>query len=116
MADPTYLIVARVHAVAARSDELVGAALQLARACREGDTGCTGYDVLVQAGARDELVLMSAWRDEAAMRAHFRSEAYGTYVGAVTDLLARPSDVTIHRVASVVHALADLSIEPGRAS
>jgi len=34
----------------------------------------------------------------------------------VTDLLTRPSDVTIHGIANTVHPIADLSIEPQRAS
>jgi quinol monooxygenase YgiN len=50
------------------------------------------------------------------MRAHFKSEAYGRYVAAVTDLLTRPSDVTIHAISGTVHPLADLSTEPLRAS
>ena len=50
------------------------------------------------------------------MRAHFASPAYGSYVAAVTDLLTRPSDVVIHDLAGTVHPIADLSIEPQRAS
>jgi quinol monooxygenase YgiN len=61
-------------------------------------------------------VLIGAWRTDAAMRAHFSSPAYGTYVETVTDLLTRPSDVVIHSVAGTVHPLPDLSLEPGRAS
>ena len=50
------------------------------------------------------------------MRAHFASDAYGRYVSAVTDLLTRPSDVTIYGISGAVHPLPDLSIEPQRAS
>ena len=58
----------------------------------------------------------AAWRSEQAMHAHFRSGAYGTYVSAVTELLTRPSDVTIYAIAGTVHPIADLSTEPQRAS
>ena len=61
-------------------------------------------------------MLLSAWRSDADMRTHFASGAYGRYVSAVTDLLTRPSDVTIIRAAGTVHPLPDLSIEPQRAS
>jgi quinol monooxygenase YgiN len=115
MPDPTHLLIARVHGVAVRSPELTAAARELADSCGAQD-GCLGFDVLVQPGERSELVLVSAWRSENEMRAHFASDAYGRYVSAVTDLLTRPSDVTIYNVSGAVHPVADLSTEPRRAS
>ena len=115
MADPTHLLIARVHGVAGRHADLRAAADELA-AATVGDDGCLGFDVLAQPAMPSELVLVTAWASEAAMRAHFRAPAYGLYVSAVTQLLARPSDVTIHRIADTVHPVADLSIEPERAS
>ena len=61
-----------------------------------------GFDVLAPPGGHAELVLVSAWRSDRDMRAHFRSEAYGRYVSAVTDLLTRPSDVTIYGISGTV--------------
>ena len=75
-----------------------------------------GFEVLAPPGAGAELVLVSTWRSERDMRAHFKSEAYGRYVSAVTDLLTRPSDVTIYGISGTVHPLPDLSTEPLRAS
>jgi hypothetical protein len=49
------------------------------------------------------------------MRAHFAGAAYATYVDAVADLLARPSDVAIHTLAGTEHPVGDLSAEPRRA-
>jgi quinol monooxygenase YgiN len=115
MPDPSYLLIARVHGVAVRTAELIAAAQELAEAAR-AEADCLGYDVLAEPGSTAELVLVGAWRTEAAMRAHFSSGAYGRYVAAVTELLTRPSDVTIHTVSGTVHPLADLSIEPQRAS
>jgi quinol monooxygenase YgiN len=115
MPDPSQLLIARVHGVAARSAELTAAAQELADASGAQD-GCLGFDVLAPPGAEAELVLVSRWRSDRDMRAHFASGAYGRYVSAVTDLLTRPSDVTIHAVSGTVHPLADLSIEPQRAS
>ena len=115
MADPTHLLIARVHGVAGRHGDLLAAADELA-ASSIADDGCLGFDVLSQPAAPSELVLVTAWAGEGAMRAHFRSPAYGRYVSAVTQLLARPSDVTIHRIAGTVHPVADLSLEPERAS
>jgi quinol monooxygenase YgiN len=114
MADPSHLVVARVHSAAVRRRELSAAAEELAASARTQE-GCLGFDVLHRSESESELVLLSAWRSESDMRAHFASEPYGRYVTAVTDLLARPSDVTIHTVAGTVHPIADLSTEPQRA-
>ena len=115
MPDPSHLLIARVHGVAARGAELRAAAQELAASCGAQD-GCLGFDVLADPGATSELVLVSAWRSDRDMRAHFASDAYGRYVVAVTDLLTRPSDVTIHSIAGTVHPTAELSTEPLRAS
>jgi quinol monooxygenase YgiN len=115
MPDPAHLLVARVHGVAARSGELRAAAEELAAASSAQD-GCHGFDVLAVSGDASELVLMSAWRSDRELRAHFNSGPYGRYVSAVTELLTRPSDVTIYNVSGTVHPLADLSREPQRAS
>ncbi len=115
MADPGVLLVARVHGLAGRARELAAAAQALAERARAQD-GSAGFDVLAVPGDPAELVLLAGWRVEAALRAHLRSEPYGAWVVAVTDLLARPSDVVVHHVAGTVHPVADLSGEPGRAS
>src|SRR3954451_19469562 len=119
MPDPSHLVIARVHGVAARSAELRAAAEELADSSAAQE-GCVSFEVLAPrgagAGAGAELVLLSAWQHEHAMRAHFASGAYGTYVSAVTELLTRPSDVTIYAVSETVHPIPDLSTEPQRAS
>jgi quinol monooxygenase YgiN len=115
MPDPSHLVIAHVHGVAARTADLAAAAAELARTSTAQD-GCLSFEVLATPGIASELVLVSAWRSERDMRAHFASEAYARYASAVTDLLTRPSDVTIHAVASTVHPIADLSSEPLRAS
>jgi quinol monooxygenase YgiN len=114
VAAPSILLVARVHGTVGGAGALLRAARELARAAAARD-GCVGFDVL-EPGEPGELVILSGWRDEAAMRAHFASEAYAEYTAALTDLLARPSDVTVHRVSATVHPVADLAGEPGRVS
>ena len=113
MADPGVLLVARVHGLGGRADELRAAARRLASEATA--EGCLSFDVLEVADQAGELVLLQAWTDDAAMRAHFASAAYGRYVDTVSDLLARPSDVVLHHVASTTHPIADLSAEPRRA-
>ena len=101
--------------MARRKRDLGAAAEELANSSAAQD-GCLGFEVLAPPGAEAELVLLSAWRSETDMRAHFASEPYGRYVSAVTDLLTRPSDVTIYGISGTVHPIADLSTEPQRAS
>jgi quinol monooxygenase YgiN len=115
MPDPSHLVIARVHSVAARSAELRAAAEELADATAAQE-GCLAFEVLGRPGAEAELVLISAWHSEKDMRKHFASEPYARYVSAVTDLLTRPSDVTIYGISGTVHPIADLSTEPQRAS
>jgi len=115
MPDPSQLLIARVHGVAVRTPELVSAAQELA-AASVAEEGCISFDVLVQPNAPSELVMVSAWRSDRDLRAHFSTPAYGRYVLAVTDRLSRPSDVTIYSVSGIVHPIADLSTEPQRAS
>jgi quinol monooxygenase YgiN len=91
--------------VRALLDELVAAS--------RAEDGCLGSDAY--AGLDGErFLLTSSWRDEAAMRAHFRTPAYGRYADLVTPALAAPSRVDIHYVSQTVHALGDPSNEPGR--
>jgi quinol monooxygenase YgiN len=115
MPDSSHLVIARVHGVAARTADLAAAARELAQHSAAQD-GCRSFEVLATPGDASELTLIGEWVSEGAMRAHFTSEAYGTYVSAVTELLTRPSDVTIYTVTGAVHPIADLSIEPQRAS
>jgi quinol monooxygenase YgiN len=68
MPDPSHLLIARVHGVAARGAELTAAAQELADACRAQD-GCLGFDVLAPPEASAELVLVSGWRTDRDMRA-----------------------------------------------
>jgi quinol monooxygenase YgiN len=99
-------MIAAVHGLAGRRrdlrallDELAGAAL--------GESGCDQFRVLELADP-GEMVLIAAWADERALRAHFATPHYRRYRQAVGELLARPSDVTIHHVNQTIHP-----IDPG---
>jgi quinol monooxygenase YgiN len=49
-----------------------------------------------------EFVVVAHWRDEAALREHYQGAPYARYRAAVGELLARPSDVTIHHIAETI--------------
>jgi quinol monooxygenase YgiN len=68
------------------------------------EPGCRRFEVLELAEAA-EIVLLIDWANEQALREHFATPHYRRYRDAVGELLARPSDVTVHHVADTVHAL-----------
>jgi quinol monooxygenase YgiN len=108
------LIHAEIHGLAGRAPELREVlrehAEQLTRA--DGSLGATAYEPL--GSAAGEFVLDAWWRDEAALRAHYATAEYAHYVQLVGELLARPSDATVHVVERSYRAAADLSLDPAR--
>ena len=111
MSSPQRLLIAEIHGLAGREAELAQVLGTLASEAQEED-GCLSFRVF--AGEEPgEFVLLSSWRDEAALRAHYATAPYRRYTAAVGELLARPSDVTVHQVAETVQAIDPNLPEPG---
>src|SRR3954463_1359607 len=106
------LLVAEIHGLAGREPELSRLLGDLANAARQED-GCLLYRVL-RGDEPGEFVLLSHWRDEAALNAHYASAPYQRSRAGVGELLARSSDVPVPHVAESVHALDPNPPEPGR--
>jgi quinol monooxygenase YgiN len=96
------VVIAQVHGQVGRLSELKELLADLATSARQ-DPGCESYDVAF-ADEPGECLLVSGWKSEAALRAHYRTEAYLRYRNQVGALLTRPSDVVVHHVSSSVHA------------
>ena len=110
----TLTIHAEIHGLGGRASELADLLAEHAtrQAAADGCLGATGAQPL---GAEvGEYVLITRWRDEEAMRAHYASADYTYYVERIGELLARPSDVLISYVEREVRATADLSQDPTR--
>ena len=108
------LIHAELHGLAGRVAELRDVLRDHAErlAAGEGSLGAAAYEPL---GADPgEFVLDAWWRDEAALQAHYATSEYAHYVGQVSAMLARPSDVTVHMIQRSYRATADLSADPSR--
>jgi quinol monooxygenase YgiN len=105
---------AEIHGLGGRAAEL--RALLVEHAGRQaGADGCLGASAYAPLdGDVGEYVLLTRWRDEPAMTAHYVTPDYTRYVDAIGELLARPSDVTISYVEREVRATADLSQDPTR--
>jgi quinol monooxygenase YgiN len=109
--DLELILVADVHGLTGRQAELQALLGELATGARE-EQGCTSFRVL--AGEEPgEFVLLAAWRGESDLRAHYGTAHYRRYREQVGPLLARPSDVVVHRVAGTVHALDPNPPDPG---
>jgi len=94
----TVLAVARVHGIAAARAQLIELISRTAAAARH-EAGCRSYDVAEVLDATDEFVIVHEWDDEGALDAHYRGAAHHAYQQGVFGLLARPSDLVIHRIA-----------------
>lgn len=96
------VLVAQVHGQAGRLPELKELLADLAASARQ-DPGCTAYHVAFMAEP-GECLVVGSWDSEAALRAHYRTDAYLRYRSRVGELLTRPSDVVVHHVSTSVHA------------
>jgi quinol monooxygenase YgiN len=105
------VLVADVHGRVALTTELRALLAELADASRT-EPECVDFRVLA-GDDPGEFVLLSVWRDEAGLRAHYESPHYRRYRGQVEPLLARPSDVVVYHVSSVVHARDPNPPDPG---
>jgi quinol monooxygenase YgiN len=90
------LAITRIHGIAGRRGEL----RELMRATEgrvAADPGCRLYRFAATLDDPDEYVHVQVWESEEAFDAHQRSPAFGDYQRALFGLLARPSDMEIHR-------------------
>jgi quinol monooxygenase YgiN len=111
VSDPKRLLVAELHGLAGSRSELRALLDELAAGARD-ELGCVSFRVL--AGEQPgEFVLLSGWTGEDALRAHYATPHYRRYREQVGLLLARPSDVVVHRIAATVRALDPNPPDPG---
>jgi quinol monooxygenase YgiN len=107
----TVLLVSELHGRTALVPQLRQLLDGLAAGCH-GEAECTSFRVLA-AEEPGELVTLGWWSSEDALRAHYDSEHYRYYRANVDQLLARPSDVVVHRVSESIHALDPNQPDPG---
>jgi quinol monooxygenase YgiN len=110
----TVVAVARVHGIASAHAELVELLRRTAAGAR-AEPGCRSYDVAEALDIADDFLVVHAWDDEAALEAHYRGAAHQAYQHDVFGLLARPSELVIHRVASTEHPVDPGPMDPREA-
>ncbi len=111
MSDPQRVLVAELHGLAGRQQELRALLDELAEGAGD-EPGCVSFRVLKAAEA-GEFVLLSGWTDERALSAHYATPHYRRYREQVGPLLARPSDVVVHHVGATIRALDPNPPDPG---
>jgi quinol monooxygenase YgiN len=108
------VVVARLAGLTGRATELRQLLADRARAVR-AEPGCSGYEVAERLDEPATFLVVQTWTSGDAMRAHFASDAQAVYQHEVDELLARPSEVVLHDVASTTRLAASTSAtDPGR--
>lgn len=88
--------ITQIHGIAGRRSDL--RALMAETEPRvSAEPGCVQYRFAAALGAPDEYVHVQEWASEDAWRAHQTSSAFRDYQHGLFDLLARPSEMKIHR-------------------
>ena len=95
MPEPVFAIT-RIHGIAGRREDLRALMLQTEETVAQ-EPGCRVYRFTVTLDDPDEYVHVQEWTNEDAWQAHQRSPAFREYQHALFELLARPSDMEIHR-------------------
>lgn len=90
------LAITKIHGIAGRRDEL-RALMRTTEEATAQEPGCRAYRFAVTLDDPDEYVHVQEWADEDAWVTHQRSPAFRAYQASLFDLLARPSDMEIHR-------------------
>jgi quinol monooxygenase YgiN len=111
VADPQLLLLADVHGLAGRRGELATLLEELAAGSRE-ENACVAFRVLAAEDPAD-FTMLASWADEQGMREHYDTPHYRRYREQVGPLLARPSDVVVHRLSGTVRALNPNPPDPG---
>jgi quinol monooxygenase YgiN len=103
--------VADLVGISGRRHELLAA---LAGAEREAadQPGCVRYAFAELIAEPDHFVLVSEWRDQAAMDAHYASPGFVSFQSSLNGLLARPSEMTVYSVSRSVRPLASGPMDP----
>jgi len=103
--------IADLYGIRGRRDELVAL---LAEAEREAvaQPGCLRYSFAATLADPDRFVLVSEWRDTAAMDAHYGSRAFAAFQFSLDGLLARPSDMTVYSVSGSARPVASRPMDP----
>jgi quinol monooxygenase YgiN len=90
------LAITMIHGIAGRRETL-RELMRETEARVAAEPGCRLYRFASTLGDPDEYVHVQEWDDDEAFASHQRSPAFRDYQERLFDLLARPSDMRVHR-------------------
>ena len=64
--------------------------------------GCESYQVSEDVETPNKFVIVERWTSLEAQYGHFRAPEFGELMGALSDIIAGPPEVSIHDVASTL--------------
>jgi quinol monooxygenase YgiN len=105
------LVIADIYGIAGRHQQLASALAGEERDAAAQD-GCLRYSVGTTLSDRDHFVVVSEWRDQAAVDAHYSSAAFATFQLSLNGLLARPSEMTMYDVGATRRPLPSGPMDP----
>jgi quinol monooxygenase YgiN len=85
-----------IHGLAGRRQDLRDLMRRTEQRVAE-EPGCRMYRFSATLGDPDEYVHVQEWASDGAFSDHQRSQAFRAYQHELFDLLARPSDMRVHR-------------------
>ena len=92
--------ITHIHGIAGRRSDL-RALMADTEARTAAEPGCRLYRFAATLDDADEYVHVQEWADEQSWVAHQRWPAFRDYQRGLFDLLARPSEMTVHRPAEM---------------
>ena len=90
-----------VYAQLQGRDAAAQAMLEAQRAALQQD-GCISFAFAETLGEPGHYVVVQRWSDRDALESHFRSESFFRYQAAISPLLVRESELTLHTVEDAV--------------
>ena len=105
------IAVADIYGIAGRRQELISTLAGAERDATARD-GCLRYSVAATLDDHDHFVTFSAWRDQAAVDAHYGSREFAEFQMALDGLLARPSEMTMYEVSGEVRPVPSGPMDP----
>ncbi len=108
------VVVGDVYTLVGRRDEVV-ALLSDTQERTRPQPGCISFSFAEVVGDPGHYLVVEEWSHDAALRTHFKSDAFTSYQEKVGELLARPSEVRIHRVSETTRPVDSGPLDPRRA-
>jgi quinol monooxygenase YgiN len=77
-----------------------------------GQPGYVRYSFAATVADPDHFLLVSEWRDQAALDAHYASTGFANFQFSLQGLLARPSQMTLYSVSGSTRPLSSSPLDP----